>query len=233
MRSLSDSDLLAVWERGQRASAVGRALLLAACASPSGERDPADWPIGMRDAAIRDVYEATFGSGLEGVARCPACGERLEFEFDCHALPSASAIPGATEFAVGGSRFRLPTSRDLVAVGDEADVDAAAHALLRRCCVDDAGALACTEALVAEVEARIAALDEAADVRFALACASCGHAWDERFDIAAWCWDEVDFAARRLLVDVHRLASAYGWSEGEVLALGAVRRRAYLELIES
>jgi hypothetical protein len=231
MRSLSDSDLLAVWERGQRASAVGRALLLAACASSAG--DPADWPIGVRDRAIRDVHEATFGARLDGVARCPACGERLEFQFDCGSLPAAPEMPERTEFTAEGSRFRLPTSRDLVAVAFEADEESAARALLRRCCVDDAGAPPCTDALVAEVEARIAALDEAADVRFALGCASCGHAWDERFDIAAWCWDEVDFAARRLLVDVHRLASAYGWSEAEILALGAARRRAYIDLIES
>jgi hypothetical protein len=231
MRGLSDSDLLAVWERGRRTGAVGRALLIAGCAARPG--DPADWPIGARDTAIRDVYAATFGSRLEGVTDCPACGERLEFEFDCGSLPSGSSLPQAAEFTAGGARFRVPTSRDLVAVAGEADVDAAADALLRRCCVDDASALVCTDALLEEADARIAAVDEASDVRFALACASCGHAWSERFDVAAWCWDEVDFAARRLLVEVHRLACAYGWSEAEILALGPARRRAYLELLEA
>jgi hypothetical protein len=36
--------------------------------------------------------------------------------------------------------------------------------------------------------------------------------------------------ARRLLYDVHALASAYGWSEDEVLAVSPARRRCYLEM---
>ena len=33
------------------------------------------------------------------------------------------------------------------------------------------------------------------------------------------------------LAEVHALAAAYGWTEAEVLALSAARRRAYLELV--
>ena len=43
---------------------------------------------------------------------------------------------------------------------------------------------------MAEVETQIAALDAAADIRFGFTCACCAHAWEERLDIAAWCWDE-------------------------------------------
>ena len=39
--------------------------------------------------------------------------------------------------------------------------------------------------------------------------------------------------AKRLLMDVHLLARAYGWSEAEVLALSPARRRFYLEMVEA
>ena len=34
-----------------------------------------------------------------------------------------------------------------------------------------------------------------------------------------------------LLTDTHRIASAYGWSEAEILALPRTRRRRYADLI--
>ena len=44
------------------------------------------------------------------------------------------------------------------------------------------------------------------------------------------CGPRLDAWARATLLDVHLLATAYGWSEPEVLALSALRRRYYLEL---
>ena len=41
----------------------------------------------------------------------------------------------------------------------------------------------------------------------------------------------VEMAARRLLPEVHALASSYGWSEKEILALSPARRRSYIALL--
>ncbi len=49
-------------------------------------------------------------------------------------------------------------------------------------------------------------------------------------DIGRFLWREVSVAARRMLAEVHLLASAYGWAERDILALCPVRRAAYLEL---
>ena len=38
--------------------------------------------------------------------------------------------------------------------------------------------------------------------------------------------------AGALLHEVHRLASAYGWSEAQILALSPARRAQYLALVE-
>ena len=61
-------------------------------------------------------------------------------------------------------------------------------------------------------------------------CLGCGHPWQPLFDIATLLWTELTNLARSLIEEVDALASAYGWSERDILALGGRRRRAYLEL---
>ena len=58
-------------------------------------------------------------------------------------------------------------------------------------------------------------------------------AWSAPLDVPAFVWAEVDAWTRRLLVEVHSLAAAYGWNEHEILALSPVRRLSYLELASS
>ena len=81
------------------------------------------------------------------------------------------------------------------------------------------------------VVARLRQLDPQADVALDLTCPQCQHGWREPFDIVTFFWSEVAVAARRLLVEVHDLASAYGWSESEILHLSPARRDAYLEML--
>jgi hypothetical protein len=87
------------------------------------------------------------------------------------------------------------------------------------------------EPVVTAIEARLAEADPASDLKVALRCPECGHAWEVSFDIAEFLWDEVSSRARRLLRETHRLALAYGWSEAEILGLSDFRRRSYLELL--
>jgi len=68
-------------------------------------------------------------------------------------------------------------------------------------------------------------------VRLDLACPSCGHLGQAIFDISAIFWAEISAQARRLLREIHLLASAYGWREADILAMSARRRQAYLEMI--
>jgi hypothetical protein len=51
--------------------------------------------------------------------------------------------------------------------------------------------------------------------------------------LPALVWAELQARATALLADVHVLASAYGWTEPQVLSLSPERRAAYLELIGS
>ena len=96
---------------------------------------------------------------------------------------------------------------------------------------EPAGADRLSPDLVAEAGRRLADADPQTDVRFALACPACGFDWSAPFDVVAFLWAEIDVWANRLLGDVHVLASAYGWSEPDVLAVSPARRRSYLQMV--
>ena len=138
--------------------------------------------------------------------------------------------------------FRLPTAGDLsaVAAAEPGGPAQARSALLARCTVAaerDGAPVAVDElpALLPErVQHRVAAAaaeaDPCADVTLNVACPECGHTTRAELDIASYLWTELDTWARDTLLDVHLLATAYGWSEPEILALSPLRRRYYLEL---
>ena len=65
-----------------------------------------------------------------------------------------------------------------------------------------------------------------------LQCPSCGERWESPLEPADFVWREINAACRRLLRQIHVLASAYGWSESEILRLSHERRAGYLHLIE-
>ena len=102
MNALADHALLGIWERGAGCGPVERGLLLLGAALP--EQTPercAEIPIGARDAAIRKLRRATFGSRFCGRANCPRCREGHEFDLDLGEL-LADAVPRASATATGG-----------------------------------------------------------------------------------------------------------------------------------
>jgi hypothetical protein len=162
------------------------------------------------------------------VTDCPECGEKIELSLNCSDLHSAAESEPPPELAVQSNeremRFRLPTSADLVAVGSPEE-------LLERCLLSGGNHL--TEDVVAVAGEKMSSADSMADVHLALNCPSCGHKWEAPFDIVAFLWREISATARRLLREVHTLASAYGWTESEILALSAARRGLYVEMISA
>jgi hypothetical protein len=134
-------------------------------------------------------------------------------------------------------RFRVPVQEDLLAASEAGDPGAAARVLLARCVVDacrgdEPVAVDDLQAEVVDVlDAALAELDPYADLRLATTCATCGHAFEVAVEPGGLYWAELAEHARRLLVDVHRLACAYGWTEREILGIDPARREAYLELV--
>ncbi|PAP78671.1 hypothetical protein BSZ37_06010 [Rubrivirga marina] len=216
--------------------AASRALLLLGAAHPDEPPGAlAALPVGRRDARLLRLRERTLGPALEIETRCPACDERLELTVPGADLRAASpaAAPEPLRLDHNGTTvtFRLPTSRDLL---DATDADG----LLRRCVLEahDSNGEPVAD-LGHEVRAALAqAMAEAdplAEVDLAMTCVACGHEWSDVLDVASFVWAEFEAWAPRLLRDVHRLASAYGWAERDVLAMSAWRRGQYLQLLDA
>jgi hypothetical protein len=229
VRTLSSTELVAVWERGQCLHPVDRGLLVLAAALPEVQHARlADWPIGRRNRALAEWLCTSSGPRLPGWTTCEQCGEKLELEVDAQALLEAEPTDPDARVEVAGHPFRLLTSRDLALIAGEDDPDDAVKRLLEACRLDHGDARAFSQPEVVELGEQLALADPLAEMRLMLSCPECGAEWEETLDLTAFAWAEVESRARRLLLEVHLLASAYGWSEADVLAISEPRRAFYL-----
>ena len=247
MRPLSATQILALWDAGQSRHPIDRALLALALAMPEEVPDElADRPVGWREVNLLALRNATFGSMLDGYAPCPCCGSLMEFSLDGAALLSElPAPPNEARIEFDGRQWRLPSSRDQAMIVGASDAETAVGRLLECCQIDETAALDGNAAvdtkndpkimtsptLIGELESRMEALDPAANIRLGMQCRDCGHLWEAVLDVGTCFWDELGTRARQLLESVHRLASAYGWREADILALSPARRAAYLNMI--
>lgn len=236
MRAPSAAEALSAWERGSERGQVERSLELFALARPGVPLEElADVSVGARDGALIDLREAMFGPEVTGRLTCAHCGEMQEINLDLGALRMADNENDGIDLAIDGYalRLRLLNSRDMLAAAGAED----GRSLLIESCVVSAtrdGAAAQPHTLPGSVVDGIArALAEAdpqADLQLTVTCESCGHATRMAFDISSFLWEEVDAWTGRLLREIHLLASLYGWSERDILALSPARRQRYMEL---
>ena len=242
MRALSSLELLDVWEQGKEQRPARRARLLLAAACPDVPPAAlAGLTPGQQDGQLLTLRESTFGPHLACLATCPGCGERLELGFstgDIRAKPERER-PEELALSVAGHevRLRLPTGADLEAIGGAGEVGAVRFALLERCLLgashngEARGAGQLPESVLEAIGERMAEADPQANVDLALSCPTCGHTWRVALDIGSFFWSEIEAWAMRTVREVHMLASAYGWSEADILALPPWRRQAYLEMV--
>lgn len=221
---MTAAELLGIWERSAGSGPLERAGALL------GEPDE-DLSLGEENARLLELRQLLFGNELDAVADCERCGETVEFTISAERLLRERRADAGDVLAlqIDGHDFsvRVPTSGDLAAVAGEGGLDNARAALLERCVLSPSQL---PELVVAALAERMADADPLADVRLDVACPECGHSWTPTLDVGEWLWHELDAWAHRTLRDVHALASAYGWSEAEILALGP-RRELYLDLL--
>ena len=231
MQPLAQTGVLALWERGANRHALDRTALLCAWARPDLPADSiADLPLGTVTADLLRLREASFGPRIDSRVDCAHCGAALELSLACAEL--LQPCEPQAEVEVAGLRLRAPSLRDLASVADERDADHAARRILARCMLQqDADAEALDDAALRACEDALDTLDPNADIALSLRCEACGEHGSAQLDIGVLLWDEIETYARRLLQDVHALASAYGWTEGEILSLGTARRERYLAMV--
>ena len=240
MRALSVEELLSVWEQATKQLPVEQSLALLQVACPeTPSQELLNWTIGTRDAALLTLRDWTFGSQLNALAQCLACGERLELTFESDDIRVSENV-SAEVLVVSAENYvlklRVPTVQDLLAL-ETTNTEAARKVLLERCILEaqhegeEVVGEEWPEAVQAAAVAAIAQNDRQADVQLALSCPQCGHQWQANFDIGAYFWDEIEAWALRLLREVHLLAATYGWREADILALSPLRRQFYLEML--
>jgi hypothetical protein len=205
-------------------------------------------PLGKRDARLLRLREKIFGGRVPCFAQCPACVTPLELELSVEELCERDAAACHAEGPEEDEelhwrgytlRFRLPNSLDLLAVEGLARVHPgrALEQLIKRCirsavqAASEVSIGALPSDLIDEMAAKMAARDPLSEVLVDLRCPECQHAWQGQLDIASYFFKEIEVRARRLLLDVHILARAYGWSAPTVLSLSRRQRQFFLQLV--
>jgi hypothetical protein len=242
MPSSDPQALLDVWDAGHSQRPERWALTVLGWFEPDVSADAhARRSIGQRDAALLRARMHWFGRSLGVLERCPRCAAMLEVDLDVADLLLPSAAETEQEFALRAEacdvRFRLPNSHDLLAASACPDLDGAQALLVDRCllgAIMSGAPVAASElpsAVVNAVSERMTELDPQADLRLNLHCVVCRHEWKVVFDILPFLWCELNAWALRMLHEVHRLATAYGWAEPDILALSPARRGRYLAMV--
>ena len=194
--------------------------------------------IGARDARLFEIYEYCFGPTLAAFAQCPVCRQALEYNLSIRDLTARKDEVQPLQLEAGefSVELRLPNSFDLCAVSGCNDLTQAGRLLMERCVVaakveeKPVPAAGLSADVMEAIASRLAAADPLAEVLIDLTCLACRHQWQVLLDIERFLWTKISVLARRLLQEVHALASAYGWTEREILALSPARRQSYLEM---
>jgi hypothetical protein len=233
MEALAGQKLLTAWELSRTLPEHEAVLSLLALAWPERPSDElALLPLGERNALLLELRAALFGPRMEGFAICPECDAELELIVDPHALAQGlRSGPAEGSEEIGGYYMRPVNSLDLMASSHAAGEEQARGILLARSLGLEGHELAQLGESDAVLAERFDRVNAAAEIRVRLECAVCRSRPVLDLDVARFLLREVAAAARRLMAEIHELASAYGWSEAAIASMSAVRRAAYLEML--
>lgn len=188
---------------------------------------------GERNRRCLDLHRRLVGRDIDAQTVCPHCRADIEFAVPvatiCEQPPAEADVVLDVAGMPQAGRFRLPRMADLDRLPRDLDELVLAQYLADACRVEGEGPLP-PQAL-----ARLADLFEQADplaaLEIALTCAECSADFAVPVEPADLVAREIDRLVDRMLREVHLLASAYGWSEDQVLAIPAARRARYLALV--
>ncbi|RYD45555.1 MAG: hypothetical protein EOP63_00910 [Sphingomonadales bacterium] len=233
MANVSLSVLFDHWPITPGAAAHGRLAALLRAAGAEADPLAAD-TLGARNRRLIALHDDLVGGAIEAQVACAGCATANSFVVPkdvMRALPPAApdALVGLS-FREHELTYRVSTMADIAAVGEEADLRLA---MLDRCAMgsDRVPAAELDRAALEAIEARFDEIDPLANIVVGSACSGCGMAIAASVDLAAFVATDLDRLHAILLRDVDFLASAYGWSEADILALPAERRARYVAMV--
>lgn len=216
----------------ERVTAVLDAALESLGGEPSTPERVRQLCVGDRQHLVRQLGVHLGQIGSWRTAECLDCDERFDLFVDLNTLPASQPQPGFpfvdVETGRGKRRFRVPNGGDQEAIAGVESLaeDEAVRALVRLCVI---GEEIDDEFDTADLEAIDRALEDASPEvaqEIVAKCPACGRTNALQVDPYSF----LTTGPASLFSAVHTLASAYGWSEAEILALPRERRDLYLEL---
>jgi hypothetical protein len=238
MRALTGELLLTAWDRGARRHPVYQGLVMIALALPEVDFEQiADLSLGETNRLLLELHALSFGPVIEAFATCSHCGGHMELHLPVADLCEQTAPANAPEeWSENGQVYRLRplTSGDLLWSLDAPTSSEAEEAILQRCTevLSQAADRSLSPAPKALVE-RFERVNQAAELTCVVECPNCSVRAERHLHLAQFLFRMVDRGAKRLLREIHELAWAYGWSEEAILRMSAVRRAAYLEMLNA
>jgi hypothetical protein len=234
--------LLNAWESSLDEPVARRGAAVVAGCRGLHVDDVSRWNVAMLNDELFQLRAELFGTAAEALTDCPSCRQCLELELDVVGLnPAPMTRDRDVLHVVDGYSItaKWPSSDDVAAACAGAEKATAAVALLERCVesvLSPSGEALQLPDLPRDVGTGIRewmSLElESAEALLEVVCDVCDHQFQVPFDIASFLLSDVDSWAGNVLREIHVLASAHGWTEAEVLALSARRRRHYIDLIE-
>ena len=221
-----------------RPQPVAAVRVLAACLEAAG-RPPAEetllaWPVSHRLQGLLAVTIATRGEHWVMTATCsePSCGASMDLPLSLNAF-RRSADPAVVPCALPDGRsidLAVPTGADQLAW--LAAGDASPSAILGRLTTlpDDVDAI--RPDWLEAIEAALDRADPLTTQEIDTVCPECGAEVSFELDLEARCLALLAAEQPGMLDDIHALATAYHWSEAEIMAIPPSRRRKYLARID-
>jgi hypothetical protein len=252
MRALVGEAVLTAWERTRELPEQEAALAVLALALPEHNiNELANLPLSERNALLLELRAATLGWRMHGFAVCPECDAQLELVLDARELAEGirgEDTPRPNEIA--GYTMRAANTLDLLAATAAESEEHARSILVARTVnvtraeLDQANQFASPrrtghwlesqpQPIVDLLLDRFEQMNAAAEIRAQFHCADCRSRACVDVDIVHFFLREIAGAARRLMTDIHELASAYGWSERSIAIMSDARRAAYVEMLHA
>lgn len=231
MQYPSSACLLQAWEVAVSEHSVRRPLSWLSAAFGWSRQDLEQLSLGERDRLVLQARSLLFGTKMSGLTICNACQEQVEFEVPMRALLNAHS-PKEPSITVDGVGFRLGVR--LITAGDVEAVAGSRNpreSLFQRCVTSGTWEDAAMDRAIRTAGEKLADADPLANITIDLCCPACSANFAPRFDPWRFFWDELEIWARRVFQQIHTLATAYGWTEDQILALSPSRRAQYLQMI--
>lgn len=205
--------------------------------SPSGNNQrPVDAEkivVTDRDFLLSGIYKYTFGSRIDSSVNCISCHALYDLNFSLDDFVTHIRERTNKDVTIdregyycgeNNIRFRLPNGEDELGTLGLPPEDAAQY-ILKRCLASNPDAS--TEKIIEEMEASGPLLAN----DFKVQCPECGMEQKIHFDIQSYLLTALKNERKKINIEVHNIATTYGWSHQEILNLSRSERQIYSGLI--